>query len=82
MSAKRQPEAPKEKEYVALPAPCECGKPHGARLDHYQLLRASCGRIFWALQKRRNGPLKLFPWPGHNLSRAEMIEKYGPEKEA
>lgn len=43
---------------------CRCGKKHGAYLKHYQLLRASCGVFFWALQPKRGGPLVLFPHPG------------------
>lgn len=43
---------------------CDCGSKGGAYLKHYQLLRCSCGRMFWALRPKRNGPLVSYPWPG------------------
>jgi len=74
-------EKPEEKKpWVSIR--CVCGKTHGNYLDHYDRLRASCGRMYWVLQPQRGGPLQLFPWPGMNLSRQEMAEKYGTEEEA
>ena len=47
-----------------VPSNCECGSKGGAYLVHYGLMRCSCGRMHWALQPDRLGPLILFPWPG------------------
>lgn len=47
-----------------MPSNCECGSKGGAYLVHYGLMRCSCGRMHWALQPDRLGPLILFPWPG------------------
>lgn len=52
-----------EAEWCSLECPF-CGKKHGAYMEHYQLLKASCGRIFWALRPKRNGPLALYLHPG------------------
>lgn len=54
---------------------CVCGKTHRFDLGHYGLGRGSCGRSFWALQPERRGPLKLFPWPGPNLTAQQLKEK-------
>jgi len=78
--SKRAEQAEEVKPYVSVK--CECGKTHGNYLGHYDRLRASCGRIFWVLQPLRNGPFVLKLWPGLNLSRAEMAEKYGTEEES
>ncbi len=43
---------------------CECGSHCGQTLAHYEIVKCNCGNCYWALQPRRNGPLKLFPWPG------------------
>ena len=43
---------------------CSCGQKHGANLGHYDRVQGSCGKVYWALQPKRNGPLVLFPWPG------------------
>jgi len=43
---------------------CDCGQTHGATLGHYDRVEGSCGKIYWALQPRRNGPFVLFSWPG------------------
>jgi len=58
--------APKQKpEAVYLSTTCGyCDKKHGAYLNHYNILRTSCGRFLWSLKPKRNGPLVLFPWPG------------------
>lgn len=47
-----------------VPFACECGHKGGAYMNHYDLVRCSCGKFFWALQPKRGGPLKSFPWPG------------------
>jgi hypothetical protein len=54
---------------------CACGKTHRFELGHYGLGRGPCGRNFWALQPRRGGALKLFPWPGPNLTRQQLKER-------
>lgn len=51
---------------------CDCGHQCGQYLQHYGLVKCSCDRVFWALRPKRNGPLILYPWPGHNLSRNDM----------
>jgi len=43
---------------------CRCGNAFSAMMQHYDLVTCKCSRIFWALQPHRDGPLKLFPWPG------------------
>lgn len=52
---------------------CECGFRGGNYLRHYQVCRCVCGRFYWALQPKRNGPLVAFAWeapkaPERNLS--------------
>lgn|GEM_PF-4097585 len=45
--------------------PCDCRGKRGVKLGHYDIVRCpDCRCEFWALQPRRDGPLKLFPWPG------------------
>lgn len=51
---------------------CPCGTQHRFTAKHYDVGRAQCGRFFWALQPKRNGAMKMFPWPGPNLTREEM----------
>jgi len=41
-----------------------CGSKGGAYLMHYGLMRCSCGKFYWALQPKRNGPMVLFLHPG------------------
>ena len=60
-----------------VPIHCPCESKGGQYLKHYDVVRCSCGKFFWALQPKRNGPLKAFPWPGRNLTRAELEEKEG-----
>jgi hypothetical protein len=43
---------------------CECGRNGTVRLRHYELVRCECGLVYWALRPKRNGAMKLFPWPG------------------
>lgn len=49
-----------------------CGATGGQYMQHYGLLRCTCGRFFWALQPLRGGPLVLRPWPGR--TRLEVPE--------
>ena len=51
---------------------CPCGARHSGQFSRYQVVTAKCGRSFWALQPDRGGPLKLYAWPGPNLSREQM----------
>lgn len=55
---------------------CACGKVHAVdNVVHYDRVILDCGRPYWVLQPKRNGPLTLFPWPGPNLTRAELAAK-------
>jgi len=55
---------------------CKCGKVHTVTgIVHYGKYLLSCGAAVWALQPKRNGPLKLFPWPGPALTKWELEEK-------
>jgi hypothetical protein len=57
---------------AAAPAPtekwcaleCECGAKGGQYVRHYDLVSCSCGRMYWALQAKRDGPYELVLWPG------------------
>lgn len=42
-----------------------CGVKGGAYVNHYDMIRCSCGKMFWALQPQRGGPLIFFRWPGN-----------------
>lgn len=44
---------------------CECGKSKMIFIRHWERIRCVCGRIWFALQPKRNGKLKLFPWAGN-----------------
>jgi hypothetical protein len=59
---------------------CACGSVHHISVQHYDRVIVSCGRPYWALQPKRNGPLRMFPWPGSNLTRQEYREKYPNEE--
>jgi len=41
-----------------------CGERGGQYLAHYDIMRCFCGRLVWALRPKRDGKLKLFPYPG------------------
>lgn len=44
--------------------PCECGATGGWRnVEHYDVVRCSCGKYYWILQPKRNGAFvaKLYP---------------------
>lgn len=43
---------------------CACGKEWQQKVVHYDIIRCACGRFVWALQPKRNGPLKGYQWPG------------------
>jgi hypothetical protein len=58
---------------------CPCGKTHRFTVEHYDRVIVQCGRPWWALQPKRNGPLVMFPWPGRNLTREEMGGKPSAE---
>lgn len=51
---------------------CDCGSKSQELLKHYGLLRCTCGKFWWALRPKRNGRLRMFPWPGPNLTREEL----------
>lgn len=63
-----------------VPSICDCHRAKGTKggqyLFHYDRLICSCGKTYWALLPKRGGPLVMFPWPGHNLSREQMKELY------
>jgi hypothetical protein len=60
---------------------CPCGKTHELEMDHYDRVILSCKTPVWAIQPTRNGPYEVRLWPGPNLTRAEMLRKYGPDKD-
>ncbi len=43
---------------------CVCRRACAWRMAHYEVTRCTCGKGWWALQPKRNGPLVAFPWPG------------------
>ena len=44
---------------------CGCGHVGRALVQHYDRVKCGgCGRAWWALRPKRNGPLVAFPWPG------------------
>jgi hypothetical protein len=45
--------------------PCDCEAGGGAYLYHYGVMRCACGRRFWALRPKKEGPMVAFPFPGH-----------------
>lgn len=51
---------------------CECGKKLVGVFGHYDRKICPCGRGYWALQPKREGPLAIYPWPGPNFTRTEM----------
>lgn len=77
MSAKRSttPQLPRPTDRCALFVSCPCGAVHCFTVEHYGVGRAKCGRSYWALQPKRGEPMKLFPWPGPNLTAQELAEK-------
>lgn len=55
---------------------CKCGRVHVMEnIRHYDRIILECGRAVWALQPKRDGDLKLFPWPGPALTAREMAAK-------
>ena len=74
LSAATAQAAAPERQYVAVK--CDCAGRRGGYLKHYQVVRCpDCGLFFWAIQPLKNGPLVARPWPGPNLTRAEMVER-------
>ena len=41
-----------------------CGHRGGCLVGHWECVMCTCGKIWWALQPKRGGPLVGFPWPG------------------
>ncbi len=65
MIANRQsPKADASTGKVWLRLACACESTGGQYFGHYDVVRCSCGRFYWALQPRANGPLQVFPHPG------------------
>ena len=60
--------------------PCACGKIHNVEAQHYDRIISECGRKWFVLQPKRNGPLVLFPHPGEPLTRQQMAELEKAEK--
>jgi hypothetical protein len=54
---------------------CPCGSSSTEVVGRYAVVRCRCGKFQWTLQPRRGGPLRFFPWPGPNLTRAELAEQ-------
>ncbi len=62
---KPRPESPVER----LEHDCTCGQKVIVTIGHYQrVMCRSCGLIWWALQPKRDGLLKLFVWPGLEMA--------------
>ena len=59
-------------ERQAVSVRCQCGGTHRVSVCHYDRVVLPCGKPYWTLQPRRNGPYELKPWPGPNLTRVEM----------
>jgi len=51
----------REEQYVRFT--CDrCQKVCGANMSHYDFVSCGkCGKLYWALQPKRNGPLIAFP---------------------
>lgn len=49
---------------------CGCGQKWQQSLKRYEIVRCACGKFWWALRPRRDGPLRAFAWPGQNLKEA------------
>jgi hypothetical protein len=47
---------------------CDCGNKLVAHLKHYDVVRCECGRLYWALQPKRDGQLTFFPYPTKNAT--------------
>lgn len=60
---------------------CECGKAHRLFVAHYDRVLLKCGRMVWALQPKRNGPLAMFPWPGPPMTARELAAKESGERD-
>lgn len=59
---------------------CDCGRPIVVNIEHYQRVACrDCGKIYWALQPKRNGPLVLFPWPGTHEMQREGAKQAGDD---
>ena len=43
---------------------CVCRRTCAKHMAHYEVTRCVCGKDWWALQPKRNGPLVASPWPG------------------
>jgi hypothetical protein len=59
---------------------CACGVVHRFSAKHYEVARTECGRFYWSLAPKRDGRLKLFPWPGPNLTREQMTGQKSAEQ--
>jgi len=61
---------------------CRCGRVHVVNeVEHYGRYILGCGVRVWALRPLRNGPLKLFLWPGPAMSSRELAQKEADERE-
>jgi hypothetical protein len=60
-----------EQRYLAID--CECGKKCAAYLRHWERVRCFCGRVYWALRPKKDGQMKLFPWPGDYVTQGRPI---------
>jgi hypothetical protein len=61
---KSQPAVETPRQYVPIPCECSEGK-KGQYLEHYEIVRCNCGRVWWALQPDAGGPLVAHVWPGN-----------------
>jgi hypothetical protein len=59
-----------------------CRTPFTVSAGHFEVFKCECGMFVWALQPKRNGPLKIVRWPGGNLTKSEVstaIAAPGPQ---
>ena len=70
--APRNPNPPMVEEWVKNI--CDCGAGGRAMVYHYDVVRCDCGHRYQALRPKRNGPLKLFPFPGHYWEKIKLPE--------
>jgi len=54
---------------------CDCGSGGGQYLRRYSLCQCSCGKMWWALRPKRDGPLVAYPWPGDARMERARLER-------
>lgn len=59
---------------------CDCGAVHHLKVKHYDRVLLKCGRMVWAIQQKKFGPLVMRPWPGPPMSSRELAQKEAEER--